>query len=96
MKQDQSVKKHYWMGAAVISFVHEETPMDTSLNVLLSNDEAFVTKKMLAHAQVQSQVQLAKNLGDQLPDVKHVYLQSISYLGHMTEKEFFGEPETIQ
>lgn len=96
MKQDQNTKKHYWMGAAVISFVHEGAPMDTNLNVLLNSDEQFVTKKMLERAQVQSQVQLAKNLGDQLPDVKHVYLQSISYLGYMTEKEFFGEPETVQ
>lgn len=96
MEQNQDVKKHYWMGSAVISFVHEDMPMDTSLNVLLTNKDQFVTKKMLERAQVQAQIQLSKNLGDKLPDVKHVYMQSMSYLGHMTEKEFFGEPETLQ
>lgn len=89
-------RKHYWMGSAVISFIHENVPMDTNVNVLLNNSEPFVTKKMLERAQVQAQVQLAKSLGDKLPEVKHVYLQSISYLGQMTEKEFFGEPETVQ
>lgn len=96
MEQNQEVKKHYWMGSVVISFVHEGAPMDTNLNVLLSSESQTVTKKMLERAQVQAQVQLAKSLGDNLPDVKHVYLQSINYLGYMTEKEFFGEPETLQ
>lgn len=89
-------QKHYWMGSAVISFIHEEQPMDTNINVLLNNSEPYITKKMLERAQVQAQVQLAKSLGDTLPEVKHVYLQGISYLGQMTEKEFFGEPENIQ
>lgn len=93
MTQIEDKKKYYWMASVVISFVHDGVPMDTNINALLSNTESHITKKILENAQVQAQIQLAKSLGNNLPDVKHVYIQSISFLGHMTEKEFLGEPE---
>lgn len=91
-KNNQDMK-HYWMVSATISFVQDGQAMDTNINALMVNDEKFVLKKMLENAQVQAQVQLARSLDNQLPDVKHVYIQSLNYLGHMTEKEFHGEPE---
>ena len=86
-------RKHYWLASATISFVQDGQAMDTNINALMVNNDKFVTKKMLENAQVQAQVQLARSLGDQLPDVKHVYIQSTNYLGLMSEKEFQGEPE---
>lgn len=93
MTQTEDMKKHYWMASVVISFVHEGVPMDTSVNALLSNTEPYITKKILENAQVKAQIQLAKTMDNNLPDVKHVYIQSISFLGFMTEKEFLSEPE---
>lgn len=81
-------KKHYWLASVTITFEHEGKPLDTNVNALVNNTQNYVTKTMLGNAQVQSQIQLSKSLGDQLPDVKHVYIQSLSYLGYMSETEF--------
>lgn len=93
-KQEDN-KKHYWLPSVVIEFVHEAAGMSTNVNVLISNKDFYVTKAMIERIQVQAQVQLAKSLGDKLPEVQHVYIQSIGYLGHMTEEEFLGTQESV-
>jgi len=93
MEQTEDAQKYYWMASVVISFVHEGVPMDTNVNALLSNTKPYLTKKILENAQVKAQIQLAKTMDNNLPDVKHVYIQSISFLGFMTEKEFLSESE---
>ena len=85
-------EKHYWLAAVVISFVSPTgDAMDTNVNAIINNpDDCIVTKKMLGNAQVQAQIQLSNSLGGELPDVKGVYIQSINYIGYMTESEFHG------
>ena len=85
-------EKHYWLAAVVISFVAPTgEAMDTNVNAIINNpDGSIVTKKMLGNAQVQAQIQLSNSLGGELPDVKGVYIQSLSYIGYMTESEFHG------
>lgn len=85
-------QKHYWLAAVVISFVSPTgEAMDTNVNAIINNPDAgFVTKKMLANAQIQAQIQLSNSLGGELPDVKGVYIQSLNYIGYMTESEFHG------
>lgn len=87
--------KHYWLPSVVIEFVHEGAGMSTNLNVLISNRYLRITKAMIERIQVQAQVQLAKSLGEKMPEVQHVYIQSIGYLGHMTEEEFLGTQEPV-
>lgn len=84
-------EKYYFMAACVITFISPDgDPMDTSINVLVTNTTPIVTKSMLERIQVDAQVQLAKSLGDKLPDVKHVFIMSISNLGLMSEKTFLS------
>lgn len=85
-------EKHYWLAAVVISFVSPDgDAMDTNVNAIINNpDGGFVSKKMLGNAQVQAQIQLSNSLGGELPDVKGVYIQSINYIGFMTESDFHG------
>ena len=90
-------KKHYWSAAVTINFIHEEKPLEVSMMALTSNSEKQVTQRMLKNIQVQVQIQLAQNLGEQLPEVKSVVINSINYLGHMTMEEFLDEqPNSIK
>lgn len=68
--------------------------MSTNVNVLISNKDFRITKSMIERIQVQAQVQLANSLGEKMPEVQHVYIQSIGYLGHMTEEEFLDKKES--
>lgn len=80
--------KHFFLAAVTLSFVSPDgQPMDSNINVILNNDQHRVTKAMLEKAQVQAQVQLANSLGG-LPDVKHVFILSMNYLGLMSETDF--------
>ena len=89
---DYEDRKHYWLVAVVISFVAPSgEAMDTNVNAIINNpDGCFVSKKMLGNAQVQAQIQLSNSLGGELPDVKGVYIQSVNYIGYMTESDFHG------
>lgn len=90
-KTENQTPKHYWMAAVVISFVADGQALDTTVNALINSTEFKVTTAMLGRLQVQAQSQLAKSLGDQLPDIKFVHINSLSYLGQMTDDEFLGE-----
>lgn len=93
-QQEETNTKHYWLPSVVIEFIHEGAGMSTNVNVLISNKDFRITKAMVERIQVQAQVQLAKSLGETMPEVQHVYIQSIGYLGHMTEEEFLGTQES--
>lgn len=93
--QKEADTKHYWLPSVVIEFVHEGAGMSTNVNVLISNKDFRITKAMVERIQVQAQIQLANSLGEKMPEVQHVYIQSIGYLGHMTEEEFLGTQEPV-
>lgn len=93
-QQKEADTKHYWLPSVVIEFTHEGAGMSTNVNVLISNKEFRITKTMIERIQVQAQVQLANSLGKEMPNVQHVYIQSIGYLGHMTEEEFLDKKES--
>lgn len=98
-ESENQAQKHYWLAAVVISFVAPTgEAMDTNVNAIINNpDDGIITKKMLGNAQVQAQIQLSNSLGGELPDVKGVYIQSLSYIGYMTESEFHGvETDHVQ
>lgn len=82
-------RKHYWCASITIEFVHEEKALTSTVMAMTQNEDPWVTENMLRNLQVQAQIQLSKNLGE-LPDVKNVIINSINFLGHMTEDDFRG------
>lgn len=92
IENEHEEQKHYWLVAVVISFVSPDgDAMDTNVNAIINNPVGgFVSKKMLGNAQVQAQIQLSNSLGGELPEVKGVYIQSVNYIGYMSESDFHG------
>lgn len=92
IENEHEEQKHYWLVAVVISFVAPSgEAMDTNVNAIINNPVGgYVSKKMLGNAQVQAQIQLSNSLGGELPEVKGVYIQSMNYIGYMTESDFHG------
>ena len=86
------MSKHYWLATVNIYFPLEDVLQDTSINVLIKNNEGYIPRTLLASTQVQAQAQLAKALGGGAPEVHSVITANISYLGFMTEQEFLDEP----
>lgn len=86
------MSKHYWLATVNIYFTLEDVLQDTSINVLIKNNEGYIPRTLLASTQVQAQAQLAKALGGEMPTVHSVITANISYLGFMTEQEFLDEP----
>lgn len=99
IENEHEEQKHYWLVAVVISFVSPDgDAMDTNVNAIINNPVGgFVSKKMLGNAQVQAQIQLSNSLGGELPEVKGVYIQSVNYIGYMSESDFHGiETDNVQ
>lgn len=92
IENEYEEQKHYWLAAVVISFVAPTgEAMDTNVNAIINNPVGgYVSKKMLANAQIQAQIQLSNSLDGKLPEVKGVYIQSLNYIGYMTESDFHG------
>ena len=92
IENEYEEEKHYWLVAVVISFVAPSgEAMDTNVNAIINNPVGgYVSKKMLGNAQVQAQIHLSNSLGGELPEVKGVYIQSMNYIGYMTESRFHG------
>lgn len=79
------------MATVVISFSHNGSNLETTVNAIINNpNDFFVTESMISSAQVQAQVQLATSLNAQ-PEVSFVHINSISYLGNMTETQFLDK-----
>ena len=87
--KEDNVYKHFYLGALKLDFISPDgVPLDVNINVVVSNETNLVNKGMLEKMQVQAQVQLSNSLGGVLPEVKHVFIQSVSYLGYMTDGDF--------
>lgn len=91
-------KKHYWLATVAIHFTVDGQDQVATLNALVRNDEdkKYVNEKLIKRTQVQAQIQLAKSFGDNLPQVTHVRIDSLNYLGLMSEDEFVDTPDEEQ
>ena len=84
-------RQHWFIACAEVTFVHgdgENTGI-TRLNSMIKSDQQAVGVQLLGRAQQAVQLQLHKNLNDPGLNVLNVVFISISYLGHMTEQDFY-------
>lgn len=85
-------KKHYFLLAALVVYQRDKLERQKPLNVLISSNTATVNRSLLGRAQQQAQVRFFTEFDrEQKSEVVDVFVQSVSYLGEMTEKEFHAE-----
>lgn len=85
-------KKHYFLLAALVVYQRDKLERQKPLNVLIPSDTATVNRSQLGRAQQQAQVRFFTEFDrERKSEVVDVFVQSVSYLGEMTEKEFHAE-----
>lgn len=85
-------KKHYFLLATMVVYRKEGLERQRHFNVLIPSEEQIVTRPQLGRAQQQAQVRFFTEFDtERKSEVTDVFIQSISYLGHMDEKTFHGE-----
>ena len=83
------MKKHYFLLAALVVYQRDKLERQKPLNVLIPSDTATVNRSQLGRAQQQAQVRFFTEFDrERKSEVVDVFVQSVSYLGEMTEKEF--------
>lgn len=86
------MKKHYFLLAALVVYQRDKLERQKPLNVLIASDTATVNRSQLGRAQQQAQVRFFTEFDhERKSEVVDVFVQSVSYLGEMTEKEFHVE-----
>ena len=86
------MKKHYFLMAAVVVYQRESLERQKPLNVLMTSDTQTINRSQLGRAQQQAQVRFFTEFDkERKANVVDVFMQSVSYLGEMTEKEFHAE-----
>lgn len=107
MKQNDN-KKHFYLVYGLVQFTRTDpetkevenngAPYQLELNAIVSNDIPALPAHMLGRAQQALQMNMAKQVGDDMPNltVVDVVLRSTSYLGAMTDAEFQAAPQGMQ
>ena len=86
------MKKHYFLLAALVVYQRDKLERQKPLNILITSDTATVNRGQLGHAQQQAQVRFFTEFDrERKSEVVDVFVQSVSHLGEMTEKEFHAE-----
>ena len=86
------MKKHYFLLAALVVYQRDKLERQKPLNVLIPSDTATVNRSQLGRAQQQAQVRFFTEFDrERKSEVVDVFVQSVSYLGEMTDKEFHAE-----
>ena len=86
------MKKHYFLLAALVVYRRDNLERQKPLNILITSDTATVNRSQLGRAQQQAQVRFFTEFDrERKSEVVDVFVQSVSYLGEMTEKEFHAE-----
>lgn len=86
------MKKHYFLLATLVVYQRDKLERQKPLNVLIPSDTATVNRSQLGRAQQQAQVRFFTEFDrERKSEVVDVFVQSVSYLGEMTEKEFHAE-----
>ena len=88
-------KFHFWMatGEVVVATEVNGQPEQgtTTVNQVVKTIDKAVTVAHLSNTQVAMQQQVSDRLGGQPMEVLNVTFSAISYLGEMTDEEFFGK-----
>lgn len=85
-------KKHYFLLATLVVYQKDKLERTKPLNILITSDDQIVTRSQLGRAQQQAQVRFFTEFDrERKSEVVDVFVQSVSHLGEMTEKEFHAE-----
>lgn len=83
------MKHNYFLLSAMVIYQKDKLERSRNFNILLSSDKRIVTRAQLGRAQQQAQVRFFTEFdSDRKSEIMDVYIQSVSYLGEMTEAEF--------
>lgn len=93
-KPEPRLKKHHWLVSGKVLFIRGEQTEAGSFehNTVVTNDKLFVTANMIGHAQQLIQMHLFEQCPDPSMKIMNVHVQGISYLGCMTQDEFYTPP----
>ncbi len=91
-------KLHYHLVSGVVIFRDPEAPNaaavgEMRLNTTLRSDSQYVPARQIGKAQQSLQMLMYTRLDDTSLEVVDVHINSISYLGEMTEEDFMEAPE---
>ena len=85
-------KKHYFLLAALVVYQRDKLERQKPLNILITSETQTVNRSQLGRAQQQAQVRFFTEFDrERKSEVVDVFVQSVSYLGEMTEQEFHAE-----
>lgn len=90
-------KQHYYLMSGQVRYEVKGETFTVNLNTLLQNENQFVIMKDIGQTQQAMQVRFFREVMAPSPDVilKDVFIQAVSYLGHMTKEEFNAKPEPL-
>jgi hypothetical protein len=90
-------KFHYYLMSGLVRYDYKGETFTVGLNTLLQNENINIIMKDVGQTQQAMQVRFFREVMAPNPDViiKDVFIQAISYLGHMTQEEFNMQPEPM-
>lgn len=101
-KNTSSHKHHYIISAYVVFHPNgnEEQMGNVMVNAMVRLDNMQFSERALAKAQTAAQMNFHQTVPAEKPDVPHVVigvtLMAISYLGFMSNEEFYAVPEGVK
>lgn len=88
--------RHHYLASTQVIYIEKGIRNQMGVNALLVLDDKNVTQHAIGHIQQIAQITFYRISGKQhSPDLNivDVFIQGISYLGHMTEADFMIRPE---
>lgn len=84
-------RMHTYLASATLSYIRDGAPKSRQMNQLIAIEENRITLTSLNIARGEMIQRLKAEMGVPEEDVKDFIYNSISYLGHMSEREFTGQ-----
>lgn len=83
-------RMHIYLATATLSYIREGGPKQRQMNQILAVEERRIDLRTLEAAKGEMFQRLAQEAGVPKEEVKDFVFTNMSYLGHMTEREFSG------
>ena len=85
-------RMHHFLGAASIGYVREGANKSRTMNGVIAAPDLRLNLETLEQAKGIILQRLIQESGIEASDIKDFVWLNISYLGHMSEREFTGQP----
>jgi len=84
-------RMHTYLASANVSYIRDGVPKSRQMNQVIAVEQQRITLVTLELAKTEILNRLNAEMGVSKEDVKDFVYNNISYLGHMSEREFTGE-----